>query len=118
MAMIRCTECGKDFSDQAKACVHCGARNPSFASPGRWLGRIVMGGAILFVILLSYGCLLGAMDPESEARAKDRDVISYCEDQYQEMKDDPRLSKGARGIAYGACEKLKADYRQKWNREP
>ena len=24
MALIKCSECGKEFSDKASACIHCG----------------------------------------------------------------------------------------------
>lgn len=33
MALINCVECGKQMSDQAAACPHCGHPNPAFAEP-------------------------------------------------------------------------------------
>lgn len=33
MALINCVECGKQMSDQAAACPHCGYPNPAFAEP-------------------------------------------------------------------------------------
>ena len=30
MALIKCPDCGQDYSDKAKACIHCGAPNPHF----------------------------------------------------------------------------------------
>ena len=28
MALIKCPECGKEFSDKAPACIHCGCPTP------------------------------------------------------------------------------------------
>ena len=33
MALINCVECGKQMSDQAAACPHCGHPNPALAEP-------------------------------------------------------------------------------------
>ena len=38
MALISCPECGKEVSDQALACIHCGYPLQSFPPPKRPLG--------------------------------------------------------------------------------
>lgn len=82
-------------------------------------GWIVVGGGIvaLLIIFFVFGDQLSP-SPESQARMKDRAAIDFCESEYDRIKEDPRMSRGALGIAYGACEQMKADYRRKWNREP
>jgi hypothetical protein len=115
---MTCAECGREYSNQAAACVQCGARNPTRTSAGAVLGKIVLVIVGLFVAFMVLGAILVANDPDADARNKDRDAINYCEDTYAQLKDDPRMTQGALGIAYGACEKMKEDYRAKWNREP
>lgn len=54
MALITCTECGKEASDQAKACPHCGATKfkpeaaPKPASRLAWfIGAVVLIGIVM-----------------------------------------------------------------------
>lgn len=43
MALVKCRECGKDISTQAKACPHCGAKPPYRPS----LAFILVGGLLV-----------------------------------------------------------------------
>lgn len=45
MAMVKCKECGKEVSDQAKSCPSCGAKPPKKLSIGK----------LLFVALIGFG---------------------------------------------------------------
>ncbi len=45
MALIICPECGKQFSDTAQSCPHCGYRSGKYAGKSK-------GGAILLAIFL------------------------------------------------------------------
>jgi len=47
MAMTSCKECGKDMSDTAKACPHCGAR----ISKTKWWLWIPLGLVALVVLI-------------------------------------------------------------------
>lgn len=78
----------------------------------------------VFAVIGTVGIILMALllwandDGRSGERAKERAAIEYCHDNYARLKDDPRLSRGSLGAAYGACEQMEADYRRKWNRNP
>lgn len=55
--MITCPECKKEYSEQAKACVHCGARNPKRMSAGGKFGVAILVLVGLFVAFLVIGNL-------------------------------------------------------------
>jgi len=55
--VITCAECKKEYSDQAKACVHCGARNSNKMSAGGKFGVAILVIAGLFVAFLVLGNL-------------------------------------------------------------
>lgn len=121
MALIACHECGKQYSSEARRCVHCGAVNKNYVKPtggfAKFVGWTVLIVAGVFVLLMIWGASITST-PEGKERSDARFAIEYCEDQYEKLKQDPRMSQGALGIAYGACEKLKQDFRDKWSREP
>lgn len=58
MAMTHCRECGKDISDQASACPHCGAPRVAAAQPAAIAPRrstnpwMIIGWIVLALILL------------------------------------------------------------------
>jgi len=71
--MITCQECKKEYSSEAKACVHCGARNPHRMSGAGKLGvgvAVVVG---LFVVFLIIGTL---NSPTSGGSATTADLCS------------------------------------------
>ncbi len=56
--MIKCLECGKEYSDQAARCVHCGARNPNKKRVGvqlAVLAAVVVIGVIVLVAVVGGG---------------------------------------------------------------
>lgn len=53
MALIKCKECGKEISNKAKTCPHCGAKVKKSAS----MGCLVM--IIVIVLVIGY---IGSMD--------------------------------------------------------
>lgn len=55
--MITCLECKNEYSEQAKACVHCGARNPMRMSTGGKFGMTILVLVGLFVAFLVIGNL-------------------------------------------------------------
>ena len=62
MALIICSDCGKDFSDLARACPHCGRPNAVPAPPISISGSNNFGvGFFLYFILLLAGIFLWRM---------------------------------------------------------
>lgn len=127
MALIACAECSKEISDKALSCPHCGAPQAAPAafqasttvpvdskktgsSWLRWLIGVPVGG---FVILMIVGSCAGG-SPEGQARASARDAIELCWTEQSKKSLDP----GAARFVAGACEKMEADYRTKWGRNP
>lgn len=47
MPLIKCTECGKEISNKAKTCPHCGAKNKKRTSPGTYL-------ALALILVFAY----------------------------------------------------------------
>ncbi len=68
---------------------------------------------VLVVGFFGFGFIL-ASSPDGKARSHERDVIAYCWQQQERKSIEPAM---ARFVA-GTCEKLEADFRVKWNREP
>jgi hypothetical protein len=117
MALIACNECSKEYSDQAPACIHCGAKNQGFKKQMGCLPILLLCaiGAIAFVIVIG---LFLSDTPEAKARMKDSDTIDFCESEYARMKEEPGTSTGALRMSYLTCEKMKEDFRAKWRSEP
>lgn len=72
MALIKCSECGKEFSDKADACPNCGNPNAKKETEsvnvtvkkenGTWsVGKLVIGiiSIVLFVIVFMQSCAVG-----------------------------------------------------------
>lgn len=57
---------------------------------------------------------VASSSPEGQARSHERSAIELCWDGQKRKSLSPEE---ARFIA-GACEKMEADYRAKWNRDP
>lgn len=53
MALIKCPECGKEISDEAKICPNCGAKSEEKKLTDNII-RIVIGSVLLIVGLLLY----------------------------------------------------------------
>ncbi|GHH52439.1 zinc-ribbon domain-containing protein [[Pseudomonas] boreopolis] len=134
MALIQCSECGRQISDKASACPSCGApaavamrqvASTSIAShvpaPGTSAGaKVLMWIGIpvgVLVLLLAYGNKL-ANTPDGKARTQSRAEIAVCEQRVRDLKDDPRSTSGTIGFVMDTCAKMRSDYRGKWGREP
>lgn len=112
MALIACAECGKEISDKAAACPHCGApvvsTSPVLAAPApqssswwKWLIGVPVGG---FLLLMLIGSCSGT--PQSRAaKSSQSSAIALC---WQEQAKKSNDAATARLIAE-TCEKMAAD---------
>lgn len=64
MALKPCKECGKEVSDKAKKCPHCGVDDPGFGWPEK-----LVGVALLAVLLYFAGGWLFGDDEDADASA-------------------------------------------------
>lgn len=124
MALIACAECGKEISDKAAACPHCGApvaseapkvgryyqdmpppvmNPPKSGGSGwwKWLIGVPVGG---FLLLMLIGSCSGT--PESRAaKSRQSSAIALCWQEQAKKSNDPAT---ARLIAE-TCEKMAAE---------
>lgn len=141
MALIKCTECGRDLSDKAAACPGCGAPIPSssdevragpnavkagFASRTQWLILCLIVAATV-VLALAFGPglaerarsrpVLEDASPGAQQRRLQRGVL-YCESRYKEMSADRQYGQDELKFHSATCRKMRDDYRTKYGREP
>lgn len=88
------------------------AKQSTDAGMPTWLIVVI---AIVLIVgaFLAWGSHL-ASSPEGQARAVERNAIAQCRRQV----DDELQSLSTRRFIRGTCEKMEADYRRKWNRNP
>lgn len=110
MGMIKCTECSKDISDQAKTCPGCGAPNKARTSKAK---PFVIGGIVAVAIVFAAN-LADAQKPEARQRSKERAAIDLC----NKEAEDPILTFGEKRFILTACRKMESDFREKWRRNP
>ena len=89
MALIKCSECGKEISEKAKVCPSCG--NPISDTGGktskRWLWLIVIGVIVGFVIWAVNDYSENAMTSEKAEQRLNDAFEKYKEDLKKEEKD-------------------------------
>lgn len=107
MTLITCGECGNQVSSTAKNCPSCGARVKPKSKLWLWLIGVPIGIFVIFAII-------GSNDPQKQAKRNDRRVYELC---IADM-NDPLRSPGFRAASRSMCEKLRDDFRAKYNLEP
>lgn len=109
--MINCKECGKAYSDQAKACIHCGARNPTHTGGGclkAIIGLVVM--VVLFAVFV-VAIRMYTFDPKE---ASEREMIMAC----RNVQNDTANGIEARQTAREACDLMEQKYTAKYGHGP
>ena len=108
--MIKCTECGKEYSDQAKACVHCGAPNTTIS--GGCL-KAVIGLVVMVVVFVIIVIALRAytIDPQEVI---DSEAIKEC----RKAENDELLDISARRLARDACDLMEKRYNENYGHAP
>lgn len=131
-----CPNCSNECKLDASTCQKCGASfgpggwqvspykpaakpSPAPAEPEekpkkggiwKWVFGVPVGA---FVLLMIIGSCAGN-SPEAQERAKARDAISYC---WKEQSRKSFSDSMAQFVA-GACERMEADFKQKWGYSP
>lgn len=109
MAMTACKECGKEISDQAKSCPSCGAPAPKDGMGLFGKAALSLGGVLLLFIVIG-----AATGPSNDPKAKDRNAIAYCWERQSSKTLDPAAAR----FAAGACEKMEADFKDRYGFKP
>lgn len=66
MALINCSECGKEVSTKAEACPHCGAKQPQSTLVGSIVGvALILIGALVVLVVI-----IGLVVPEQSKEAR------------------------------------------------
>ena len=107
MALIACIECNKEISDKAKICPHCGIKTPQ-PKPNTWLP------ATILIVMLSWVFIEKVNTPESKEKARERDVIKMCWNQYENKALDPNSKR----FVAKTCYDLESKYKNKYNSNP
>ena len=92
MALIRCETCGRDVSDEAKTCPHCGAKTPSTIAKQKarkrilWIVGLIVG--IIVVCGLVFGVIIPKLKNIDEEKTKETEyqkaISLYEEGEYEE----------------------------------
>lgn len=116
MALKTCHECGKEYSSEAKACIHCGARNPSHRGMGYYASRLALVAGLLVVGFMALGGLLVSRVPpeEREAKYRDREAIEMC----REQQNDELSDISTRRMIREACDKMASNFRATYGVDP
>lgn len=113
--LINCKECGRQFSNSAKACPQCAAPTPRPVSKGNpWLGAVVFVGLFAVVLLFAYFSNAARQDPEYEAKRTARDAIDAC----HVMAADELAALSTRREYRNLCGQLERDFREQFGHAP
>lgn len=94
MALIKCPECGKEMSDTAKTCPHCGYKKPFknplnvfFYTHPRILGAIL---AVIFLGVFYWLMINGAFDSKETRKMiqESKQIIKEAEEVQKKAVDE------------------------------
>ena len=99
MALIKCPECGKEISDKAGACPHCGcpignteqATQNNVGKSNKGSNKIIIGGVIV-VAIAGIGYYFGIAKPQQHL-AKQKAIYEEAQDLIDEGKYDKAIEK-------------------------
>lgn len=132
MALMPCSECGKQISSLAVACPQCGApvserdeapstqQSESGASQDGNRGCLQVALVIAALIAASSIVLVvvtandAKSDPRSAEQRRDEKAIELC----WESHDRRSLEPSSKRFIASACEKMESDFRTQYGREP
>jgi hypothetical protein len=70
MSLVKCRECGKEVSTEAKVCPHCGIKNPAPPSRAGNIIKLVLGAVMLAFIVKCISTTEDAKNEKAAAEAK------------------------------------------------
>lgn len=113
MALIRCKDCGKEFSSDAKSCIHCGAKAPKQASGCMPIALVMLVSALVLIAVLIYaGTAPGSSDYSRQSG--DRAAIEQC----KKDRDDELNLISTRRLLRDTCAQLEQRFRDKYGYSP
>lgn len=65
MSLVKCRECGKEVSTEAKTCPHCGVSKPT---PPAKVGTATTVISILVAVVIAYQCTKNKNDSQAESK--------------------------------------------------
>lgn len=95
MALIKCHECEKEISDEAKQCPHCGAK----PKKGMGVGKALV---LTFAILVAVSMVMGKVSRESADKAEEERRAALTPQQ-RAAEDAAKAKTGRLNAARGAC---------------
>lgn len=107
MSLVTCPECKHEHSSTAKACPSCGYRKPR-----RIFRKLVIGVGAVFGALMFIGWISDS--PQGNAKTRDRLGIEDCWEKQQRKS----LSPADQRFMAGVCEKMEADFQDRWKTRP
>ncbi|MES2973404.1 MAG: zinc ribbon domain-containing protein [Pseudomonadota bacterium] len=123
MALIACGECGKEISDKAAACPHCGAplaaptatpmlvlEPPPKSSVWGWVLGIA---GVLVVAFFGLG-FAASNSPDGQEKQRARDVIALCWSDYERKSASP----STKTVIAAQCERFENDFESRWRHKP
>ena len=116
MALKTCHECGKEYSSEAKACIHCGARNESWTSPGMKVAATLF--CIVFAGVILVGVLIANRPKEPAGLAKAKSQARAALDECRSRQDDELRELSERRFTRAMCDKMEADFRSNFGENP
>jgi len=130
VALIKCTECGKEVSDKAAACPGCGAptsiikqeiaRQPAKGTSATAalviIGVLLIGGGALAYFIDSSR---RSRDPVADAeRHRAAAAIEFCDKRYKEMNADRQYTPDMLRFHSNTCKQMREEFKAKWGRDP
>lgn len=97
MALIQCSECGKEYSTDAKACPHCGKRRTSLITK-------IIG---VFIILVAISAVIGSIKSNTmkdEAAQKEASRRASLTPQQRVAEDAKQAKEKRLDVASAVCE--------------
>ena len=107
MSLITCPECKHEHSSTAKACPQCGYRKPR-----RIVRKLLIGAGTVIGGLMFIGWV--GDSPEGQARTRDRLAIEDCWEKQQRKSISPADQRFMASV----CEKMQADFQERWKAKP